>query len=329
MNEIFLGIAAAGVAILLLVLVYGAIEGTRYVVDQNGIMVPEPSDIEQLLAPLWRRQMSGLRGGRDRALIEMRWAGLEKYSPELWTLLPLVLGPAGLAGGFGVGTILHLGLPLLPIFAIGLGVVGYSWPNSHKGGKVRARNDLIREEVPRFIGTYSRLYMIQRDPGRAFESMAERVLRFRNADAPIKDPKAARLLRRRSRLRGRGGYDSPIWDGVMALAQAQRNGKPIVDREMAAQGKSDPLTNFALFCNDRDITRFVTLVRESWVLDRPLNPETIDVLARNVQEGRVQEVRQSFARMQAEATTFMVTFNFPVLMMVVALPIIATIVMGN
>ena len=327
----FIALLFAAGAVMLLLIAYGAMEGQRYEVDEFGDKVPVPSDVEQFIAPLFGRFTRTSSVSRQRALFEMQWAGLEKFTPEFWTLLPFLIAPAGLIGGVAIGIMANLAPQTAGLLGVISAFMGATWPRNRKNGAITRRNELVREDTPRFISTFARIYVTFKDTSRTFEAMLERALRSRIADSAIKDPKLERQMPRRvvRRLRGRSGYESPIWTGLERLISAQRGNRSIVDRDMSTTGRADPITEFAFFCNDPDMTRFIQLIRENWVQDRRTDPDQIDEFVKSIQARRIQEIRQSFAKMQAEATTFLVLFNFPVLMGVIFMPLIGTLVGGN
>lgn len=266
----FIALLFAAGAVMLLLLAYSAMEGQRYEVDEFGDKVPVPSDVEQFLSPLVGRFTRTSSVSRQRALFEMQWAGLEKFTPEFWTLLPFLIAPAGLMGGVAIGIMANLAPQTAGMIGVISAFMGATWPRNRKNGAITRRNELVREDTPRFISTFARIYVTFKDTSRTFEAMLERALRSRIADSAIKDPKLERQMPRRvvRRLRGRSGYESPIWTGLERLISAQRGNRSIVDRDMSTTGRADPITEFAFFCNDPDMTRFIQLIRENWVQDR-------------------------------------------------------------
>jgi hypothetical protein len=133
------------------------------------------------------------------------------------------------------------------------------------------------------------------------------------------------IRRRIERSRGAGPYESDLWNALRGLVRAIGPG---IVRPDSTMERPDALTYFAIYVGDKDISKFVEWLREAILRDVPVTPERLDSYVESLREAQYRETQRASIKLQQSATTIMVLFALPALLMGLFIPLIGGMLMG-
>lgn len=315
---ILLGIGAAA-----LVLLAAAAVGRRKVIrTPDGEVIVVPTEFDQLLAPLVRFLTSGKRRDLEQVARDLDHARISRFSPEVWVVLPWLLGIGGALALLTLVSAAGTDPALAIIVCLIGGFLGFMYPRVTLSGRLRRRQAAIKEDVLPFMAQFARTATVARDMTTTFEIMNGLAKEEREQfEARARLSPAER--RRLERMRMRSPYASDLWVGL-ALLMRQASGS--LYRGGADYAHPDPLIEFAVFADDPDFARFIDKLRQASAAIRNLSPEQLDIDVSNLQIQRVAEVQGTFARMLSESTFVMVMFCFPLLLIAALAPTIGSLI---
>lgn len=305
-------VVGALIAASIVVLLMGALGRQRSVTNAAGARVSAPSDVERLFGPLLNAVLRRRAGGKGRLARELGWTG-SRLSPEAFTVLPFVLTAAGILVGLAMGTLIKADLTPTGLFALAFAVIGWFYVPSRHNAAIRARRAAAHNDAVTFMGQYARTAMTTRDMPTILAEMNKYVLQERSRSA-------ARAALRGANRRARGSYDSAVWMGLSSMMERGAQG---LVREGATLEDPDLLQQYAIYCDDYDMSNFLVHLRNASIQHRSLDPRQLDAEVRELRTARIDEVKASVARVVMEATLYLVLFNLPILFAVILGPFLA------
>lgn len=308
-------------AALLVPVSQAALKARKLIRLSDGRIVAEPSDMEKLFGPLLTGPMRR-SGGRDLVLRKLEWARISFFTPETWVVANVLSGPLAFAVGLALMVVAGAGaIPLVLIPSVA-GAIGVFYPRAYLGRRLRDRQKAIRRDGMAFMSLYARTATVLRDTTAVFGRMLEIAAR---ENAERNAPQIAKIVRRDNRKRRSSPYASDLWIGLEIMMKARQTG---IHRKGATYDNPDPLISFAVFVNDPDITTFIDRIRQARDQQRHISPEQVDIMVENLQNRRLEEIRRGFAALLTKATTVLVAFNMPLLLLAIGLPIVYVITSG-
>jgi hypothetical protein len=310
---LFGGLIAAAIVVLLM----GALGRPRMEIDTRGTRRPAPSDVERLFSPLASRLLRRRAGGRARLARELTWTR-SRFSPELFTVIPVVAAPAAALIMFGVGVFEGMDTTMTAIICVAAALGGWFYVPSRHNAAMRRRRAAAHEDAVVFMGQYARTAMTSPDMPTIFAEMNRYVIEERHRFA-------ARQLANPRRRYGVQPYDSAIWQGLVDMMARSSQG---LVRDGATLEDPDILQQFVVFCDDPDMTTFLVHLRTASIQHRRLDPGQLDAEVRELRAARIDEARASWARLVNEATIYLVVFNLPILFGVILGPFLSPYIPG-
>lgn len=278
----------------------------------DGRLRPAPTDIERLLSGFGARFYGKPDPGLARRL---EWAQIPiANTPPAWrallVLAPLAAGVAlfsvmGIAGGNTFGGAVFAGVAA---FVVRLYV------SSRLDNFIDARSKAITADVPAFMSSFARILAVRRDFIAALDAIAESAERERLARG------AGGALRRKAiRPSDFNPYASELYTGLIRLMARKNEG---LIRADASVERPDPLLDWAIWCDNEEITELASAIRSARLANRQLRAEEIDTLEDNFRSAREQRVEREAADAASRTTTILVVFNLPLLLAAMLVPAI-------
>jgi hypothetical protein len=278
----------------------------------DGRLRPAPTDIERLLAGFGARFYRKPDPSLARRL---EWAQIPiANTPPAWRslliLAPLTVGIStfsvmGVAGGNTFGGAV---LAVVAAFVVRLYV------SSRLDNYIAARTAAINDDVPAFMSSFARILAVRRDFVPSLETIAESAERERIARG------AGGALRRKAiRPSDFNPYASELYTGLIRLMARKNEG---LIRADATMERPDPLLDWAIWCDNSEITELASAIRSARLANRQLRAEEIDTLEDNFRAAREQRVEREAADAASRTTSILVVFNLPLLLAAMLVPVI-------
>ena len=304
-------VAAAFAVILFMV---GIFARPKIITRLDGQKDWDKSDLVKFLVPLADIFLKRRPGGRDQLQRELNW-NRSRLSPEAFLLIPFILAPTG----FIVGIIFALAVVNLDfttaLMVGGLGaVIGWFFLRSSHNGKIRGRSARIRDDTIDFMGTFASVAVWSRDISTIFQEMNNQVLEEKNRS------QGRLALNMTGRRRRPGPYDTEVYRGLSAMVEKAATG---IIRADASMNNPDPIQEFAIHCDDYDMTNFLMQLRQNYLNRSGVDPEQIEKQVKELRALRIDEIKASEASFQLKATVYLVFFNLLILFIVLMAPFVA------
>ena len=326
--QVLTPLALAFLLALGVILVGVAIARRRIVTTLEGSRVQSSNELERILAPIgeW---VIGRGGDRTPLTLKMRQARLRLFgvsiTPELWTAILILGGPMGFMLGLGVVSLASMSVTSLTFGAvIGL-IIGVVYPRMTLSRRLSRRRAAIHRDAQDFISLYARLFASHQDMNFVLGDMA-RMVAAEKTTYGNRAALPADVRRRIERARGTGPYESDLWEGLRMLVRAIGPGLVRADSSIE---HPDALTYFASYVGDKDIAKFVEWLREAVTRDVAVTPERLDGFVESLREAQYQEVQRASIKLQQAATTIMVLFALPILLLGLFVPLFGGMLMGT
>jgi hypothetical protein len=274
------------------------------------------TDIERLLGPL-ASALLRRGGGRDRVKRQLEWAGVG-WAPELFVVLPFVLAPAAAIVLASLSALAGMGTSVILLVTGAGAVMGFVWPRTRISGVLRRRKTAIHEDVPVFMSQYARLASTYKSMQQIVQAMAGQV-----ASERLRAQGGGTFGERLRERRYGGAYSSSLWQGLLNL-----DARKEPPRENADFDAPDAYLDFCLFCDDDDLTKFITNQRLAALRRSQPDPVMIDAAVEELRRTRIQEAERMTAKYAMQALVFLVIFCLPMLFAAILLPILLPILLG-